>query len=63
MTDKIVLYFKRYKGQKVTFNSRKGSGIMIEGVAIQVVPESNVVLLRDSNHYLHAVHTSTIESI
>jgi len=63
MMDKIVLYHKRYKGQKVTFNSRKGSGIVIEGIAIQVVPESNVVLLRDSNHYLHAVHTSTIESI
>tara|TARA_R110000868_G_scaffold82871_4_gene233826 strand:+ start:793 stop:981 length:189 start_codon:yes stop_codon:yes gene_type:complete len=59
----IVLYTKRYRGQKVTFNSRKGSGIMIEGVAIQVVPESNVVLLRDSNHYLHAVSNLTIESI
>ena len=59
----IVLYTKRYRGQKVTFNSRKGSGVMIEGVAIQVVPESNVVLLRDSNHYLHAVSNLTIESI
>ena len=59
----IVLYTKRYRGQKVTFNSRKGSGVMIEGIAIQVVPEMNTVLLRDSNQYLHAVHVSTIESI
>lgn len=59
----IVLYTKRYRGQKVTFNSRKGSGVMIEGIAIQVVPEMNTVLLRDSNQYLHAVSAITIESI
>lgn len=59
----IVLYTKRYRGQTVTFNSRKGRGVMVEGIAIQTVPEMNVVLLRDSNQYLHAVSTLTIKSI
>ena len=60
---KIQLYSKKYKGSKVMFNSRKGSGATIEGVAIQVVPQLNVVILRDAENFAHAVSMLSIQQI
>jgi len=60
---KIVLYSKRYKGMKQTFNSRKGSGTTIEGIAVQEVPELNVVILRDRENFSHAVSINSIKEI
>ena len=59
----IVLYSKRYKGMKVMFNSRKGSGMIIEGIAVQQVPELDVVILRDRENFSHAVHINSIQEI
>ena len=59
----IVLYHKRYKGMKVMFNSRKGSGMIIEGIAVQQVPELDVVILRDRENFSHAVHINSIKEI
>jgi len=59
----IVLHTKRYKGTKVLFNSRKGSGTIIEGIAVQQVPELSVVILRDRENFSHAVHINSIEEI
>jgi hypothetical protein len=59
----IVLYQKKYKGMKVTFNSRKGSGIMIEGRAIQEVPELDVIILRDRENFSHAVSKLSVKEI
>ena len=59
----IVLYQKKYKGMKVMFNSRKGSGMIIEGIAIQEVPELDVVILRDRENFSHAVSKNSITEI
>ena len=59
----IVLYTKKYKGTKVMFNSRKGAGAIIEGIAVQIVPQLNVVIIRDSNNFSHAVHKDTIREV
>ena len=60
---KIVLYQKKYKGMKVMFNSRKGSGMIIEGIAVQEVPELDVVILRDRENFSHAVSKNSITEI
>ena len=59
----IQLYNKKYKGTKVMFNSRKGSGNIIEGIAVQIVPQLNVIILRDRENFSHAVHKDTIEEV
>jgi len=59
----ITLYTKKYKGPKVTFNSRKASGTMVEGIAVHQVPELNTVVLRDVNNFPHAVHIDSIKHI
>ena len=59
----IVLYQKKYKGTKVVFNSRKGSGMIVEGIAVEEVPELNVVILRDSENFSHAVSKLSIKEI
>ena len=59
----ILLYSKKYKGMKVMFNSRKGSGTIIEGIAVQEVPELDVVILRDRENFSHAVHVNSIKEI
>jgi hypothetical protein len=59
----IVLYSKRYKGIKVMFNSRKGSGTIVEGIVIQKVPELDVVIIRDRENFSHAVHINSIQEI
>jgi len=59
----ITLYTKTYKGPKVTFNSRKGSGTMVEGIAVHQVPQLNVVILRDANNFSHAVHINSIKQV
>jgi hypothetical protein len=59
----IVLYQKKYKGIKVMFNSRKGSGTIIEGIAVQEVPELDVVILRDRENFSHAVHVNSVKEI
>ena len=59
----IVLYQKKYKGTKVVFNSRKGSGMIVEGIAVEEVPELNVIILRDSENFSHAVSKLSIKEI
>jgi len=59
----IVLYHKKYKGMKVAFNSRKAIGTWIEGIAVQQVPELDVVVLRDRENFSHAVSIQSIKEI
>ena len=59
----IVLYHKKYKGMKVMFNSRKGSGMIIEGIAIEEVPALDVIILRDRENFSHAVSKNSITEI
>jgi ribosomal protein L35AE/L33A len=59
----VVLYFKKYKGSKVAFNSRKGVGRIIEGIVVQVVPQYGVVVLRDNEDFPHCVSLLTLKEI
>ena len=61
--EQVQLYTKKYKGSKVTFNSRKGAGKVIHGIATQVVPQYNIVILRDSDNFPHCISILTLEEI
>ncbi len=59
----IELNSKLYMGSKITFNSRKGTGTMVRGIAVQIVPELDVVILRDVENFPHAVYKYSVKEI
>ena len=59
----IVEYKHKYRGSKVTFNSRKGAGSVVEGIIVQTHLDRDIVIIRDSNNFSHAVSTLTLERI
>ena len=59
----VVLYRKKYRGSKVTFNSRKGAGKVIEGIAVQVVESQGLVILRDYDNFPHCISIMTLEEV
>lgn len=59
----IQLYKQKYRGTKITFNSRKGAGKIIEGIATQVDDRLQVVILRDADNFPHCVSMLTVEEI
>ena len=59
----VQLYSKRYKGMKIAFNSRKGVGKIIEGIATQVVESEGLIILRDKEDFPHCVSILTLEQI
>ena len=61
--DQVVLYKQKYQGSKVAFNSRRGVGKIIEGIAIDTDNTLNVVILRDDDNFPHCVSLLTLEEI
>jgi hypothetical protein len=61
--DQVQLYKQRYRGNKLAFNSRKGVGKIIEGIAVQVVPQDDIIVLRDDDNFPHVVSILTLEEI
>jgi hypothetical protein len=61
--EQVEIYKKRYRGTKVTFNSRKGAGRVIEGIATQVVEQGGLVILRDDDNFPHCVSIITLEEV
>ena len=59
----IQLYKKRYRGTKVTFNSRKGAGKIVEGIAVDTDEKLNIVILRDADNFPHCISMLTLEEI
>jgi hypothetical protein len=59
----IQLYKQKYKGTKVTFNSRKGAGKTIEGIAVDTDEKLNIAILRDADNFPHCVSILTLEEI
>lgn len=59
----VVLYRKKYRGNKIAFNSRKGVGKVIEGIAIQVVEREGLIILRDYDNFPHCISILTLEEI
>jgi hypothetical protein len=61
--EEVVLYHKKYRGSKIAFNSRKGVGKIIEGIAVQVVKEQGLIILRDYDNFPHCISILTLEEI
>ena len=61
--DQVILYKQRYQGSKVAFNSRKGVGKIIEGIAIDIDSTLNVVILRDYDNFPHCVSLISLKEI
>jgi len=61
--EQVELYKKKYKGIKMAFNSRKGVGRIIEGIATQVVESEGLVILRDYDNFPHCISIMTLEEI
>ena len=61
--EEVVLNSKKYKGIKIAFNSRKGVGKVIEGIAVQVVESQGLVILRDYDNFPHCISILTLEEI
>ena len=59
----IVEYKHKYRGAKVTFNSRKGAGTPIEGIIVQSHLDNGIVIIRDNDGFPHAVSTLTLQMI
>lgn len=61
--DQVIFYKQRYQGSKVAFNSRKGVGQKIVGIATQVVPEYNIAIIRDDDNFPHCVSLLTLKEV
>lgn len=59
----VQLYKRKYRGSKLAFNSRKGVGRIIEGIATQVVESEGLIILRDYDNFPHVVSILTLEEI
>ncbi len=61
--DQVQLYKQRYQGSKVAFNSRRGVGKIIQGIATDMDRSLNVVILRDDDNFPHCVTLLSLEEI
>jgi hypothetical protein len=59
----VVLYKQRYQGSKVAFNSRKGTGKIIRGIAVDTDSTLDIVILRDDDNFPHCVSLISLEEI
>jgi hypothetical protein len=61
--DQVQLYKQRYQGSKVAFNSRKGVGKIIKGIAVDKDNSLDIVILRDDDNFPHCVSLISLEEI
>ncbi len=61
--EEVQLYKKVYRGSKVAFNSRRGVGKIIEGIAIDTDSTLNVIILRDYDNFPHCVSLLSLEEV
>ena len=61
--DQVVLYKQKYQGNKVAFNSRRGVGKVIKGIATDVDRSLNIIILRDDDNFPHCVSIMTLKEI
>ena len=61
--DQVQLYSQRYQGSKVAFNSRRGVGKPIQGIATDMDRSLNIIILRDDDNFPHCVSLLSLEEI
>lgn len=59
----IQIYYDRYKGKKVCFNSRRGAGMTIEGVVMGVEKGLGVLIVTDRDGFPHMIDMKTSTKI
>lgn len=59
----VYLYGPVYRGSKLTYNSRKERGRIVEGIAIAYDQVEGTVILRDKEHFTHCVDEEFMEEI
>jgi hypothetical protein len=59
----VYLYGPIYRGSKLTYNSRKERGKIVEGIAIVVYEEQGTVILRDKENFVHCVEGKGMKKI
>lgn len=59
----VILYHKKYKGNKIAFNSRKGVGRVVEGIVVDIDRSLNAVILTDYDNFPHCVLVMTLKEI
>lgn len=61
--DQVILYKQRYQGSKITFNSTKGTGKIIKGIAVDTDSTLDIAILRDDDNFPHCVTLISLEQI
>lgn len=61
--EEVRVYYDRYKGKKVTFNSRRGAGMTIEGVVMGIEKTLGVLIVRDHDGFPHMIDMVTAVKI
>lgn len=62
-SSEIRFYGPVYRGNKLTFNSTRGRGRMVEGIAISMNKELKEVTIRDKDNFLHIIDLEYLEEI
>jgi hypothetical protein len=62
-SEDIILYGPIYRGHRMTYNSKKGRGMMVEGIAIEVDNISKLIIIRDKENFPHSIDLNTSEKI
>lgn len=61
--EEVRVYYDRYRGKKVTFNSRRGAGMTIEGVVMGIEKTLGVLIVTDRDGFPHMIDMVTAQRI
>ena len=59
----VKLYGPVYRGRKLTYNTSRGRGMLVEGIAVDTTPELNVIIIRDRENFAHAINADYAEEV
>ena len=57
--EEVQLHSVIYRGKKVTYNSRRGAGMVVEGKATDINHLQELIIICDSEGFPHAIDSKT----
>lgn len=57
--EEVKLHSTIYRGKKVTYNSRRGAGMTVEGKATDINHLQELIIICDSEGFPHAIDSKT----
>jgi len=57
--EEVQLHSVIYRGKKVTYNSRRGAGMTVEGKATDINHLQELIIICDSEGFPHAIDSKT----